>query len=169
MKDANCQYLTFAPTVMASSFLFFCCGAFLVSILSLLVQSQSIDQLQSKTADENNAGMNLGSVDICILNIEEVSCDIKDLGTGTNDFKEGAIDIFEDKNLDHCDNFSMPGNIVKKLTVVHDGLDGWKPEWFRVIFDNGYFVQCNDGDWIDNYETHELSCDDLVMSKSRLG
>jgi hypothetical protein len=108
--------------------------------------------------------MTFGSVDITINTVNATSCYIRKLDSRGNDFQSGDINIFEGKDIDDCYNFEVPDYQVRGLTVQHSGIDGWKPEWFRIFFTSGAFVQCQDGDWIDNNEMHNIEDCQLVYS-----
>ena len=47
------------------------------------------------------------------------------------------------------------------MTIRNSGDDAWKPELFRVLFDDFLYVQCNDGELIGNGESHVLVCEML--------
>ena len=38
------------------------------------------------------------------------------------------------------------------------GIDNWLCEYILVVFDDFTFVQCPDGEFIDNLQRHELEC-----------
>jgi hypothetical protein len=94
-----------------------------------------------------------GSVDIRIYNENGGYCQILDLD---GKFNTGNTDSFYGDDLATCLLFYMPDTVVSKMTVQHRGSDAWKPEWFKVFTDLGSIVQCNDGNWIDGDEFHEL-------------
>lgn len=72
----------------------------------------------------------------------------------------------------------MPDHDIGLLKITHDGSDAWcpgmehmshpsvfqtkmfhfVPEWIRVVYDDATFSQCDDGQFIDGGESHELHC-----------
>jgi hypothetical protein len=132
---------------------------FLFSALAVTaVQGQRVLQMQCLTADKEDAGMTLASVNIELQSGSE-SCFIEDLTNPGNTFARGNIDVFEgNSTMLLCNGFSAPDNDIT-LIVSHNGFDAWVPEWFRVLLDDSSFVQCNDGYSIDNFEVHIINCD----------
>lgn len=114
--------------------------------------------LETKTATGNDAGMTFGNVDIEIINRDFDLCKISNLDGKGDDFRPGAIDTFEDNELEECRNFPLPGGEVGLLRLTHSGLDAWTPEWIRVFNTNGSYAQCFDGIEIDDSEVHDLHC-----------
>jgi hypothetical protein len=108
--------------------------------------------------------MTFGKVDITIYAANATYCYIGKLDGGGNDFESGDINIFEGDELGDCYNFEVPDYQVKQLSIQHSGTDGWKPEWFRIFFTSGAFVQCGDGEWIDNNEVHNINDCNLVYA-----
>jgi hypothetical protein len=104
-----------------------------------------------------NKGMGIGgSVDIRIYNENGGFCEILNLDAAGNQFQTGETDKYYGDDVQNCLFFYMPDTVVSKMTVQHWGSDAWKPEWFKVFTDLGRIVQCNDGNWIDGDEFHEL-------------
>ena len=103
----------------------------LLLFLASCCLSQRVIQLQTLTGDEEDAGLNVGSINIQLINDQESSCYIGDLANQGNTFARGMIDVFEGHTeLMDCDGFQMSNNSVT-LVVGHTGVDGWLPEWFR--------------------------------------
>ena len=105
-----------------------------VVIIALLVGTcvaQNLIQFQTKTADEEDAGLNFGSINIELENQEGGTCYVPELTNPGNTFQRGATDVFEgNSTLGECDGFTASNNSVV-LTVGHAGVDGWLPEYFR--------------------------------------
>ncbi len=59
--------------------------------------------------------------------------------------------------LQGCLAFVVPNHNITLLRLEHSGSDAWQPEWIRVIFDDGIFLECQDGEVIDDNEVHELT------------
>jgi len=62
--------------------------------------------------------------------------------------------------LDECNFFPMPDHFVGFMELSHSGLDAWKPEYVRVIFDDFTYAQCNNAElvYIDNDQKLGLDC-----------
>ena len=64
----------------------------LISIVTLEVEAQTVLQIHAKTADEDDAGMNRGTVDMELENAVGETCNIKEMSTGNNnDYSRGEI------------------------------------------------------------------------------
>ena len=64
----------------------------LISIVTLEVEAQTVLQIHAKTADEDDAGMNRGTVDMELENAVGDTCNIKEMSTGNNDdYSRGEI------------------------------------------------------------------------------
>ena len=57
-----------------------------------------------------------------------------------------------------CLSFPAPEGKIPSVIVRHHGTDGWKPVWFRIYFDDGTLVQCNDNQDIDGGGIHTIDC-----------
>lgn len=69
--------------------------------------------------------------------------------------------MYEDEgDLQECFNFAAPNHSIR-MTVSNFGDDDWKPELFRVLFDDHFYVLCPDGEFIGNSESHTLMCEML--------
>ena len=68
-------------------------------------------------------------------------------------------DTYEGETLEECLGFNAGPNHVTQVTITHSGFDNWKPEWFRILFDDSVYVQCNDGFFINNFESHVIECE----------
>ena len=44
------------------------------------------------------------------------------------------------------------------LIVTHNGIDGWKGDWIRIVLDGGAYLQCPMGFMLDDFESANLSC-----------
>ncbi len=102
--------------------------------------------------------MTFASVSVTIYDKEFSSCHISELDGAGNDFEAGDTNVFEGSELDECERYYVADNVVSMLRLQHSGLDGWKPEYVRVRFDDGGSVTCPDGEFIDGDEIHDLSC-----------
>jgi hypothetical protein len=75
-----------------------------------------------------------------------------------NDFEDGQVDVFEGKELGGCNEWFVKDNIVSMMRLTHSGMDAWKAEYVRIYFDNGTYVTCPDGNFIDGDDIHDLPC-----------
>merc|ERR1712012_636712 len=132
-----------------------------ISSLSMFIPGascQRVVHMQVKTADEPEAGMSLASVDVELQNEQGDTCIITQLNSDTLfDFSPGEYNTHEGETLEECLGFTGPHHILQP-TVTHSGFDNWKPEWFRILFDDSVYVQCNDGYFINNFESHVIEC-----------
>ena len=64
----------------------------MISILTTEVECQTVLQIHAKTADEDDAGMNRGTVDMELENALGDACKIKEMSTGSlGDYSRGEI------------------------------------------------------------------------------
>ena len=64
----------------------------LISIATSEVEGQTVVQIHAKTADEVDAGMNRGTVDMELENIVGDACQIMEMSTGSlDDYSQGEI------------------------------------------------------------------------------
>ena len=69
------------------------------------------------------------------------------------------MNAFFGKELQECFMFPVPLKIIPYLKVYHHGPDAWTPEWIRIILDDDTFINCPDGQELDNSESHNDQCD----------
>merc|ERR1719250_145503 len=98
-------------------------------------------EIQSKTSADHNAGMNGGlAVEIC----------------GSNFYccNAGALDS---DRIRECDGAELiDGSAI--MVVSHAGSDAWPGEWIRIILDNGAYLHCPIGEFLDDLQTATLQC-----------
>ena len=64
----------------------------LISIATSEVEGQTVVQIHAKTADEDDAGMNRGTVDMELENTVGDACQIMEMSTGSlDDYSQGEI------------------------------------------------------------------------------
>ena len=127
--------------------------------MPLLAFAGDIIRIETKTADVENAGMTLaGKISMEILMTDSSYCRINDLTADGVTFSKGKTDVFEHGELQNCANFTSPGSVVARLSLYHQGLDNWLPEYVAVFFDDARYAFCPDGEFIDNSEIHDLQC-----------
>ncbi len=52
----------------------------------------------------------------------------------------------QDSDLQACYAFPIPENEIPRLTLTHNGIDGWRPEWIRVLLADSTYLMCYDGE-----------------------
>ena len=130
----------------------------LVIVLAGICSSQNVMRITTKTADIDGADMTLATVDVEMMNKEFLLCFIDDLDNlFSNDFKQGAIDTFEGRSLQECNNIPLVDNELPYLRITHNLFDQWIMEYMIIELDNGKAFFCPDGEPIDNFEYHDLA------------
>ena len=95
--------------------------------------------------------MDVGSIDAEIINSEFESCFAQHMNQeGVNDFIPGEIDVFNQGQIGSCFNFSLPDGNASIFKLYYHGPDALRPELLRIILDSQTFLQCPDGEFIDN-------------------
>ena len=69
-----------------------------------------------------------------------------------DDFKYGAIDIYEGANLLDCENFLLFG--FQSITLSLVGTNGWLGEYLKIHLENGYIYECKIEDWLDDNDPY---------------
>ena len=69
-----------------------------------------------------------------------------------DDFKSGAVDIYEGADLLDCENFHLVG--FQSITLTLMGSNGWLGEYFKIYLENGYIYDCKIEDWLDDNEPY---------------
>jgi len=77
---------------------------------------------------------------------------------GKNNWSPGAIDTFSGKEIGSCNEFEIDTDYVYKLVINHQGSDGVIVNIWKIEFDDGMSVYCEDGELIDDNEEHVLHC-----------
>merc|ERR1719422_329784 len=78
---------------------------------------------------------------------------------GFDDFEIGQADRFSGSDLlGECDGFDIEKANVFKLIISHCGSDGLVVNVWKVQFNDGRKVFCEDGYIIDNTDDHTLYC-----------
>ena len=103
-------------------------------------------------------GMTLGSVDLDILGPFGEYCLIRNLDTFGDTFSSGATDLFTGDDLQGCYEYLFVDYNVTEVLVQHSGTDAWQCENMKLYFDDGVYVQCDYGDFLDN-ESVPLTCE----------
>jgi hypothetical protein len=134
---------------------------FLVFVIG--INAGKIVEIQSRTSnDDLYAGMDTeGQLDLVICTETPDCCLIDNLDNLDNNFQIGAIDDFEGQYLQGCFNFEVPNDKIITFLVTHRGIDAWLGKWFRILFGDGNFVQCDitEGYWLDNEDELRLTCE----------
>ena len=102
-------------------------------------------------------GMTLGSIDLDILGPFGEYCLIRNLDTLGNTFSSGATDLFTGADLQECYEYLFVDYNVTEVLVGHSGSDAWQCDNIKLYFDDGVYVQCDYGDFLDN-ESVPLTC-----------
>ena len=102
--------------------------------------------------------MTLGSVDLDILGPFGEYCLIRNLDTFGDTFSSGATDLFTGDDLQGCYEYLFVDYNVTEVLVQHSGTDAWQCENMKLYFDDGVYVQCDYGDFLDN-ESVPLTCE----------
>ena len=69
-----------------------------LGLCTTLVASQTIQRIETLTADEGGAQMTFGEVQLDIYTFSGTSCTIDRLEADGNDFQQGALDVFQGRN-----------------------------------------------------------------------
>ena len=134
----------------------------LLSLLPLASLAGEIIRIETKTADVDDAGMTLaGSISIELLMTDSTFCRINNLQADGITFSRGKIDTFVNETLQNCQGFVAPGSTLPRLSLYHQGLDSWLPQYVAVFFNDGKYAYCPDGEFIDNRQIHDLECGGL--------
>ena len=123
-----------------------------------LANSPKLLELQLKTQDVYNAGMDLEgnlSFDICSGG---QCCFMYTTDLPYDQFRRGLIEGFTGRQLEECENFSIMYGTVTEMKVTHSGPDGWLGEYIRLLLENGTYFQCNINDWMDDGDHVYLEC-----------
>ena len=103
------------------------------------------------------AGMTLGSIDLDILGPFGEYCLIRNLDTFGDTFSSGATDLFTGDDLQECYEYLFVDYNVTEVLLQHSGTDAWQCENIKLYFDDGVYVHCDFGEFIDN-ENVPLTC-----------
>ena len=72
-----------------------------------------------------------GDLDVTVTDASGLSCRIHHLDNGDNNFNKCDIDTFREEELEECNKFPIPAYVISRLRVTHDGIDGWKGDYFK--------------------------------------
>ena len=98
-------------------------------------------------------------INVELFNENFETCLITNLDNpGLDDFNRDHLDQFRGSVLEQCENFVVPNHNVALLQVQHFGADGWKPEYFRIFFDDGFYVECPTDELIDDQQVVQIEC-----------
>ena len=85
-----------------------------------MITCQNVVRLETKTGDQVDAGMLLGTIDVEIITLDSTSCKIEELEANTfGGFEQGFINIFTGSELKDCENFFVPEGNVTTLILSH--------------------------------------------------
>ena len=133
----------------------------LLSFLFLKVTlAGKIVEIQTKTnGNEWDAWMDSGHLDLVICGTD-LCCLIDDLDSPLgNDFQWNALDSFIGGALQGCQDFDMPGDILKSFILAHRGPDAWLGDYVNILLDSGRFHHCLIPGWLDESEQFYLTCE----------
>lgn len=102
--------------------------------------------------------MTFATVGLTIYDRNFKNCHISELDGWGNDFVSGATDFFEGEELLRCESFFVEDNTISMLRLHHSGMDGWKADYVNIHFDDGKFVNCPVGEFIDGDDVKDVSC-----------
>jgi hypothetical protein len=129
----------------------------LLLVFVIGINAGKIIQLQSLTSRDADAEMN-GELDLVVCAGTFGCCLITTLDNEYDNFESGVLDVFAGQYLQGCFNFEVTDDTITTLLVSHRGEDAWLGEWFRILFDDGRWVQCDIPDWLDNEDELNLMC-----------
>merc|ERR1712064_144289 len=134
----------------------------LVISISAISPADNINMIEIKTSDCEDCGMGtFGEIRMQVCNSMSECCVTSSLDNSfENDFNKGAVDQFDEhSDLNQCDQFDMknsPGTQIR-MTVFHEGSDGWSGDWVNVYTNEGQY-QCQLSDFLDG-DTSETGHD----------
>lgn len=133
---------------------------FLVIFVALLGLSQSARVLEIHVfTDPSSNGMGgLSSLDLEIVTTDFRFCYARNLQESGDTYLPGEIDVFHDQEIGECLNFDVPDKIIPRIRAFHHGGDGLLVSWYRILFDDGTYVLCDDHTNIDNEQIHTINC-----------
>ena len=67
------------------------------------------------------------------------------------------MDVFYGNMINGCEDTVLAEGPAL-LIVTHNGIDGWKGDWIRIVLDGGAYLQCPMGFMLDDFESANLSC-----------
>ena len=70
---------------------------------------------------------------------------------------QGHVDVFYGNMIAGCEETVLAEGPAL-LIVTHNGIDGWKGDWIRIVLDGGAYLQCPMGFMLDDFESANLSC-----------
>ena len=73
-------------------------------------------------------------------------------------FFSGGIDVFTGPQLQGCENYQLPKNLIKEIIIIHRGLDAWLGEYIFILLNSGTFYHCDIPGWLDNDGEVRLEC-----------
>ena len=133
------------------------CFLILFLIFPLVLTSKLVE-LQIKTRDVADAGMNgFLSFNICTAN-ENICCTIIDIDSSLDNFEPGHLDDFTAEQLPGCYGMEISENENFRLIVFHRGSDAWFGQYIRLLLDSGIYFQCPVTDWMDDDESKIIDC-----------
>jgi len=130
-----------------------------ISLLLTLLSTAwagKILELQTKTSTDTDSGMN-GALTVEICDTSLNCCHAGEIDSDRDDFNKGHVDVFFGGMIRDCDGLELADGAAL-LIVTHNGLDGWKGDWIRIVLDGGKYLQCPMGFMLDNFESATLSC-----------
>ena len=130
----------------------------ILALAPIFVFSSKLVELQLKTQNAPNAGMDLeGNLgfDICAASH---CCYLYLMDYPYNQYVKGRIEGFTEGQLQECQHFPIPDGNVTELKITHSGVDAWLGEYIRLLMDTGIYYHCPINDWLDNAEHMYLDC-----------
>jgi len=123
------------------------------------IQADRINMLEIKTSDCDDCGMgHFGELRAEVCNSMNECCFTSSLDNHfTDDFNQGAVDNFaEHDDLNQCDQFNMNNSPPTQIrvTLLHEGSDGWKGDWISVHTDRGQY-QCQLTKFLDGDDSED--------------
>ena len=133
-------------------------GVFLIFLILPLAIASKLTELQIKTRNVADAGMNgFLSLNICTAN-ENICCTIIDIDSNLDDFEPGHLDDYTGEQLVECAGFEVSENDTFLVTIFHRGADAWFGQYVRLLMDSGIYFQCPITSWMDEDEIKNIDC-----------
>ena len=133
-------------------------SVFIIFLILPLAIASKLTELQIKTRNVADAGMNgFLSLNICTAN-ENICCTIIDIDSSLDDFEPGHLDDYTGEQLVECAGFEISENDTFRVTIFHRGADAWFGQYVRLLMDSGIYFQCPITFWMDDDEIKNIDC-----------
>ena len=125
---------------------------------SLPEKTSKMRELQIKTRHIHNAGQN-GHLSLHVCNSDESNCCIiLDIDNYLDNFEPGHLDGYTGAELGECAGFEISESDTFRVTLLHEGHDGWFGQYIRILMESGTYFECPITTWIDNDDIKTIDC-----------